>query len=46
MVDSLALGGSDNAYTGSSGIGKKTLFAVYLFAHLSLARQNGEEMNT
>jgi len=37
-VDSLAHGGSGNAYTGSSGIGKKTLFAVYLSAHRSLAR--------
>jgi len=37
-LDFLTHGGSGNAYTGSSGIGKKTLSAVYLSAHLSIYR--------
>jgi len=41
-VDSLAHGGSGNAYTGSSGIGKRTLFAVCLSAHLSIYGWQGE----
>lgn len=49
-VDFLAHGGSGNDYTGTLGIGERTLCAVYLSArlsiYLSLARKNGEERNT